>query len=685
LAVRIDGALSKDQILELYLNEIFFGARSYGIVAAAQSYFGKRLDQLTAEEVAYLAGLPKEPSNLHPVRDYDDAVNRRNYVLREMRENGHLTWEEASEARERPLVTLLGQAPDPEAGAEEEETPELAGLGFFTSEVRRQVISEFGRPSLYEGGITVRATVDPRLQMLAGKALRRGLESYDRRQGLWRGPVARVEMPEGEVPSWDPVLEQVEAPRDIEGWHLALVLGVDDEAATVAIEGRAETARLELNGERWIKARMIDGQRASAPRRSVDLWARGDVVYVEQDAEDPADWDMRQLPEVQGAFMAMDPETGRVLALWGGFSFGQSVFNRATQALRQPGSSFKPFVYAAALDAGYTPATVVNDAPVAVRLAGETWRPKNSDNRAYGPMPMRRGLELSRNLMTVRIAQQVGMRRVADYAERFGVYEDMPLHLAFSLGAGETTLYDMVAAYGMFANGGKRVRPTVVDRIQDRRGRTIYRHDPRSCRGCTQPQLASAAPAAGEAALVDAEPVSDVATMPVLYDERPQIMDASTARQIVSMLEGVVNRGTASKTVGGTGLPLAGKTGTTNDARDAWFVGFSPNLVAGCFIGFDQPRSLGKRAYGGTLCGPVFKEFMVAALEGMDNLGTFEIETYDSEFITVKIDRETGERLPDDAVGPNVVTEVYRRGEEPVLFAAAPVIQNDAALFGSDF
>ncbi|MEL7137868.1 MAG: penicillin-binding transpeptidase domain-containing protein, partial [Pseudomonadota bacterium] len=218
-----------------------------------------------------------------------------------------------------------------------------------------------------------------------------------------------------------------------------------------------------------------------------------------------------------------------------------------------------------------------------------------------------------------------------------------------------------------------------------RRGRTIYRHDPRSCRGCTQPQLASAAPAAGEAALVDAEPVSDVATMPVLYDERPQIMDASTARQIVSMLEGVVNRGTASKTVGGTGLPLAGKTGTTNDARDAWFVGFSPNLVAGCFIGFDQPRSLGKRAYGGTLCGPVFKEFMVAALEGMDNLGTFEIETYDSEFITVKIDRETGERLPDDAVGPNVVTEVYRRGEEPVLFAAAPVIQNDAALFGSDF
>ncbi|MEL6481225.1 MAG: penicillin-binding transpeptidase domain-containing protein, partial [Pseudomonadota bacterium] len=616
-----------------------------------------------------------------------DAMARRNYVLREMRENGHLTWDDAQAAKDSPLVTLLGQPPEPEP--EVEEAPEeVAGLGFFSSEVRRQVISEFGRKSLYEGGITVRATVDPRLQTLAGKALRRGLESYDRRQGLWRGPVAQVDMPDGDVPDWDAVLKRVEAPRDIDGWHLALVLDVDDEAATIAIEGRGETVRLELNGERWIKARLIDDRRAGAPRRGGDLWARGDVVYVEQDAEDPADWDMRQLPEVQGAFMAMDPETGRVLALWGGFSYDQSVFNRATQALRQPGSSFKPFVYAAALDAGYTPATVVNDAPVAVRLAGETWRPKNSDGRAYGPMPMRRGLELSRNLMTVRIAQQVGMRSVADYAERFGVYEDMPLHLAFSLGAGETTLYDMVAAYGMFANGGKRVRPTVVDRIQDRRGRTIYRHDPRSCRGCTQPQLAKAEDperASNAAVVVDAQPVSNVATLPVLYDERPQIMNASTARQIVSMLEGVVNRGTASKTVGGTGLPLAGKTGTTNDSRDAWFVGFSPNLVAGCFIGFDQPRTLGKRAYGGTLCGPVFKEFMVAALKGMDNLGTFEVETYDSEFITVKIDRETGERLPDYAVGPNVVTEVYRRGEEPTLYAAAPVLQSDAALFGSDF
>ncbi|MEM7529581.1 MAG: PBP1A family penicillin-binding protein [Pseudomonadota bacterium] len=687
LAVRIDGALSKDQILELYLNEIFFGARSYGVVAAARTYFDKRLDELEPAEAAYLAGLPKEPSNLHPIRDYDDAIGRRNYVLREMAENGYLDAEEAAAARETPLVTVLG---DERPAEEEDEGLDVAGLGFFTSEVRRQVSVEFGRISLFEGGLTVRATVDPRLQKLAGKALRRGLEKYDRDQGLWQGPVARLPAPAAGV-DWDRLLGQVEAARDIDDWRLALVLSVDEDAAQIGIEGRDDPVALELNGERWIRARMVEGERLGAPRQASDLWQPGDVIYVAPDASKEGDWDLRQLPEVQGAFMAMDPETGRVLALWGGFSFEQSVFNRATQARRQPGSSFKPFVYAAALDIGYTPATIVNDAPVAVRLnRNETWRPKNSDGRSYGPMPMRRGLELSRNLMTVRIAQQVGMDRVANYAERFGVYDDMPQHLAYALGAGETTLYDMVAAYGMFANGGKRVRPTVIDRIQDRRGSTVYRHDPRSCQGCTQSQLTPREEPREEVTQLNAyvqrvSQTGSVATMPVLFDERPQIMDPSTARQIVSMLEGVVNRGTANRTVGGTGLPLAGKTGTTNDARDAWFVGFSPNLVAGCFIGFDTPRSLGKRAYGGTLCGPVFKEFMTAALEGVENLGTFEVETYDSELITVKIDRETGERLPDDAVGPNVVTEVFRRGEEPLLFAEAQVLESDASLFGSDF
>ncbi|MEM6972049.1 MAG: PBP1A family penicillin-binding protein [Pseudomonadota bacterium] len=671
LASRIDGALSKDQILELYLNEIFLGARAYGIVSAAQIYFDKRLDQLTAEEAAYLAALPQRPSALHPVRDYGEAIGRRNYVLREMAENGYLDEDAALAARALPLETMLSQEPVIEVA----ET-DTSGLPYFASEVRRQVTGTLGREELFEGGLTVRATVDPTLQAHAARALRRGLVSYDRGRGEWRGPVATLKPAPGDD-AWEVALSDVDAPRDIEGWRLAVVLTVSNTAARVGIEGEG-TAEIELDGERWIRARVIDDQRLGAPRSAGDLFAPGDVVYVARDENDPADWDLQQLPAVQGAFAAMDPETGRVLALMGGFSHEESVFNRATQAERQPGSAFKPFVYAVALDAGYTPATIVNDAPVAVRLSnGETWRPKNSSGAAYGPTPLRRGLELSRNLMTVRIAQQVGMDRVAGYAERFGVYDEMPEHLAFSLGAGETTLYDMVAAYGMFVNGGRRVRPTVIDRIQDRRGRTIYRHDPRACEGCTL-DGEDVARAEAIATVTDGLP-----TLPVLYDQREQIMNPATAYQIVTMLKGVVDSGTANRTVGGTGLPLAGKTGTTNDSKDAWFVGFSPDLVAGCYIGFDNPTPMGRGAYGGQLCGPVFKEFMVAALQG-EEPGSFE-EPRDMGLVTVKIDAETGERLPDNAVGPHVIVEVFKRGEEPLLFAEASALAGDAVLFGDDF
>ncbi|MEL6335282.1 MAG: PBP1A family penicillin-binding protein [Pseudomonadota bacterium] len=660
LAVRIDGALTKDQILELYLNEIFFGARSYGIVAAARTYFDKRLDELEPHEAAYLAGLPKEPSNLHPIDNRDRATARRNYVLREMRENGYLPDAAYEEARGLPLGTVLDEARTVRVA-------EGGPLGFFTAEVRRQVSSELGREELFEGGLAVRATVDPRLQAAAGAALRRGLEAYDREQGTWRGPLATLEnvpAPEEET-AWRRLLARADVPRDVPGWRLAVVFASDQRAATIGIEGVEGTHDLEINGETWIRRRLIEGQRLPRPTWAQDLWAPGDLIFVAEDPEDPGDWDLRQLPAVQGAFAAMDPETGRVLALWGGFSYDQSVFNRATQAKRQPGSSFKPFVYAAALDAGYTPATVVNDAPVAVRLSnGETWRPKNSSGDAYGPTPLRRGLELSRNLMTVRIAQQVGMDRVATYAERFGVYENMPHHLAFALGAGETTLYNMVAAYGMFVNGGKKLRPTVVDRIQDRRGRTIYRHDPRGCEGCAVPAMRNA-------------------PLPTLIDQRQQIMNPSTAFQIVSMMEGVVNQGTATRTVGGTGLPLAGKTGTTNDSKDAWFIGFSPKLVAGCFIGFDNPTPMGRGAYGGTLCGPVFKEFMVAAHEGVEDPGVFSPPDQ-SGLVTVKIDRATGRRLADDAVGPNVVVEVFKLGNEPILFAEASALAGDSILFGTD-
>ncbi|MBY8975768.1 penicillin-binding protein 1A [Rhodobacteraceae bacterium NNCM2] len=647
LAVRLDGALSKDHILELYMNEIFLGARSYGIMAAAQNYFGKSMEELTPAEAAYLAALPKAPSTYHPIKNRERAIARRNYVLEEMAQNGYITRSEATAAKQEPLETLVGKSgPDVLADADPD---------YFTSEVRRQLISEVGSAALYEGGLTIRATVEPELQQVAARALRNGLEKYDRGRGVYHGPLARIE--ELDAEKWADQLKRVRAPRDIAGWSLAVVLESGDQTARIGIEAPEGPVEGTLNrsSEKWVNAVSVDGKRVRA-RKASDLWSVGDVILV---AKRKDQWTLRQIPEVEGAFMAMDPHTGRVLALQGGFSYEFSVFNRATQAQRQPGSSFKPFVYAAALDAGYSPATIVLDAPIVVRTGGKAWRPKNSSGNFYGPTPLRKGLELSRNLMTVRIAQQVGMDRVADYAERFGVYENMPHHLSYALGAGETTLYNMVAAYGMIANGGKRVRPTVVDRVQDRHGKTLFRHDPRSCDGCTAEDFGAA-------------------SVPVLYDTRSRIMSPATSRQLVSMMQGVVLRGTASRTVGDLGFPLAGKTGTTNDSRDAWFVGFSPNMVAGCFIGYDQPQPMGRGAYGGTLCGPVFKEFMVEAMKTRTP-GSFQGGN-DQGLVMVKIDRDTGERLPDDATGSYVLTEYFTPGTEPPLYGSY-YLDRDEELF----
>ncbi len=664
LAVRVDGTLSKDQILELYLNDIYFGARAYGIVAAAQNYFGKTLEELTPAEAAYLGGLPKEPANLHPIKNHDAAVARRNYVLREMYNNGVLdeaTWREATAS---PLDTIL-----------DEHTPTVLGdarPNYFTEEVRRQLISEVGSKQLYYGGLTVRATIDEELQKIARKVLRDALTEYDRGLGRYRGPVATIDAAklkaaDGEDgPGWRDLLSKVSAPRDIDGWHLAVVLEVGDDTALVGAEGVRKSAEgqpegvvsLRLSRERqWISR--VTGS-SGTPRSAADIWQPGDVVYVEREDDG---WAMRQIPEVEGSFMAMDPDLGRVLAMVGGFSYQHSVFNRATQAMRQPGSSFKPFVYAAALDAGYKPSTIVLDAPIAIDDGTKTWRPKNSGGGFLGPVPLRKGLELSRNLMTVRIAQAIGMDRVATYAERFGIYDHMPNHLAYALGAGETTLYRLVAAYGMFANGGKRVEPTLIDRVQDRNGNTLYSHDPRFCQGC------------------DVETFGKNRT-PILFDARSQIIDPNTAYNLVDMLRGVVDHGTASRTVGGLGFPVAGKTGTTNDAKDVWFVGFTRNLVAGCFIGYDSPKPLGRHAYGGTMCGPVFRQFMKEAMQTRQP-GEFRPPREDL-MVTVKFDRDTGERLPDDAEGPNVVTQQYALASEPEIIGEEQTIAlaDDSVLFG---
>jgi penicillin-binding protein 1A len=641
LATRIEQALTKDQILELYLNEIFLGQNSYGVVAAAQTYFNKTLAELTLEEAAYLAALPKEPSNLHPVRNKARATERRNYVLRQMFENGYITREAMEAAIAAPLRTVQnGDFPSFRES--------LPPRDYFTDEIRRQLSGRFGDAEFFEGGLTIRATVDPELQRVAARALRGGLERYDRNLGVWRGtrqtiPAEALATEEG----WRAALARAAVPRDIEGWYPAVVLEVGRNAARIGIEGVPEDADghfIPAADVTWARKRQADGRLGPKARVPGDLVSVGDVVLVRALTKEDGSfdrWSLRQVPEVQGAFMAMDVNTGRVIAMQGGFSYQHSVFNRATQALRQPGSAFKPFVYAAALDQGFTPATIVIDAPIEVATAQGLWTPKNASNRFYGPTPVRTGIEQSRNLMTVRIAQEIGMDVVARYAEKFGVYDRMGRYLANALGSEETTLWRMVAAYAMFANGGERVEPTIVDRVQDRWGRTIYRHDQRICEDC---RTASLAPGA----------------IPRVTAARERVIDPVTAYQLTSMMEGVIQRGTGRGIQ--VGVPIAGKTGTTNDAKDVWFVGYSSTIAAGCYIGYDQPRSLGN-ASGGGLCGPVFAEFMREAVK-VHGGGRFRVPP-GGYFL--KIDRYSGARLPDDATGENVIAEYFREGEEPVF------------------
>ncbi len=632
LATRIEETLSKDQILELYLNEIFLGQNSYGVAAAAQTYFNKTLDELELHEAAFLAALPQAPSNYHPVRNRDRVLARRNWVLGQMHENGYIDAATLERARAEPLRTV--QNGDFPAFRDS-----LPPRDYFTDEIRRQLSGSFGEQEFFGGGLTIRATADPELQEAAARALRRGLESYDRARGRWRGTGETVP-PEalGSEDLWRAALAGADVARDIvhEGrWHPAVVLEVTPDRAVLGIEDVEGTQPLERADINWL------------PGSLSDTLSIGDVVHVRAVTRDDDGsflrWSLRQVPEVQGGFMAMDVNTGRVLAMQGGFSYQHSVFNRATQAMRQPGSAFKPFVFAAALDSGYTPATIVIDAPFELEVpGGEVWRPTNASNRFYGPTPVRTGIEMSRNLMTVRMANEVGMDVVAAYAERFGVYDRMQPFLANALGSQETTLFRMVAAYAMFANGGERVEPTLVDRVQDRWGRTVYRHDQRTCVDCDAEMLPAGA-------------------VPRITSTRRRIMDAITAYQLTSMLEGVVTRGTASRV--NLPVPIAGKTGTTNDVRDVWFVGFSSNIVAGCYIGHDRPRPLGRGASGGATCAPVFEEFMREAIAKYGG-GRFAVPP-GGYFI--KIDRFSGGRLPDDASGSHVVAEYFRAGEEPLF------------------
>ena len=640
LSLRIEKAFSKEKILELYLNEIYLGyLQSYGVAAAALNYFGKELEELSVAEVAYLAALPKAPNNYHPFKKRKAAVIRRNWVIGQMRDNGFITPNEAEEAINSPLAVT----PRP-FGAR------LFAAEFFAEEVRRQLVDMYGDDKVLGGGLSVRTTLNPAMQRMARRALVKGLVAYDRRKG-WRGPVEQIDISN----DWGIELAKLEFPNDIQPWQMAVVLAAD-----------AQQARIGLRPKRLANGQLSADRDTGIITRAEVKWTRpkggrvdrrvapGDVVYVEpavtKDKKDkngnviaaPTNqWRLMQIPQVEGGIVAMDPHTGRVHAMVGGFSFARSTFNRATQAKRQPGSSFKPFVYAAALDNGYKPTSVVLDAPIAIDQGNGQgiWKPENYGKKFYGPSTLRLGIERSRNLMTVRLTQDMGMPLIVEYARRFGIYDNLLPVLSMALGAGETTLLRMVNAYAMLANGGKKVEASVIDRIQDRFGRTIWRHDKRECVGC----------------IADEWRGQDE---PVIEDNRTQIIDPHTAYQMTSIMEGVVQRGTATR-VKTVGKPIAGKTGTTNEEKDAWFVGYSPDMVVGVYIGFDNPKPMGKGETGGALASPIFSDFMKQALADQPAI-PFRIPP---GIKLVRVNRKTG--LRSSSGDRESILEAFKPDNEP--------------------
>jgi penicillin-binding protein 1A len=641
LAVRIERAYSKDKILELYLNEIFLGLGSYGVAAASLNYFSKELADLAPEEAAYLAALPKAPNNYHPFRNTAKATERRNWILGQMAENSYIKREEVEVARKKPLAVNIRPF-----GAH------IFAAEYFAEEVRRGILGQYGEDKLYGGGLSVRTTLDPQMQRYARKALTDGLVRFDRTRG-WRGAVSRIDI----AGDWGTTLGGIEVASDIAPWRLGVVLDVQKTKVVVGLRpsrqqdstlvtGR-EAVEILFDEMKWAgKFLNTDKEKGQPPKQPSDVLALGDVIYVApKDATNLAGaWTLMQMPEVGGGLVAMDPHTGRVLAVAGGFSYAMSQFDRAVQARRQPGSSFKPLVYAAALDNGYKPTSIVLDAPIEIDQGPgkEAWKPENyQKDKSYGPTTLRVGIEKSRNQMTARLGQDMGMPLVVEYARRFGAYDDLLPLPAMVLGAGETTVLRMTTAYAMLANGGRQIRATMIDRIQDRWGRTVWKHDERNCANCKTDKWQGQAE-------------------PEIPDDRKPMMDPHTAYQMTSILEGVVQRGTATVVKQMLpGVPLAGKTGTSNDSKDVWFMGYSPDLVVGVFVGYDNPKPMGKTATGGQVTAPIFAEFMKMALADKKPA----IFRQPPGLKLVRVNPRTGLRASPGE--PDAILEAFKPNEEP--------------------
>ena len=559
LAFRIERALSKERILELYLNQIYLGEGSYGIASASLRYFDKSISELNYSEAALLAALPKAPSRYNPYKNIKLAKYRRDLVLKNLYENQYID------------QNLLNELINTDIKLSKRQRIYLEDSRYYVEDVRKNVIDTYGFDKVYKQGFNIKTPIDLNLQTKASAALRKGLEQYDRRRG-WRGPLINKKISK----NWNKNLDKFKLEKSLE-WEIAIIKKINKFEANIETENNIK-GKIKFENLNWT-------------RKNIDeLFKVGDLVYVKKINQE--DYELKQLPAVNGGIVVMDPFTGRVLAMAGGFSFNKSEYNRVTQAKRQPGSAFKPFIYALALENNFTPSTLVLDAPIVLEqgIDLKMWKPENYGKKFYGPSTLRTGVEKSRNLMTVRIAQEIGLNKITNFSKKLKIYERPEELMSISLGSAETTLLKMTSAYSSFVNGGKLVEPIFIDRIQDSEGKTIFKNQLRFCKDCDLISYTSE-------------------NLPQIKNNYKQIFSPQTAYQMTSILEGVVQRGTGKK-LKDLNLQLAGKTGTTNKNTDAWFIGFTSNLVIGVYVGFDNPRTLGKFETGSKTALPIFKEFV---------------------------------------------------------------------------
>ena len=604
LAFRIERALSKERILELYLNQIYLGSGAYGVAAASLEYFDKSIKDLSYAEAAMLAALPKAPSKYNPYRDKELAKFRRNLVLKNLLENNFIDLEYYEKLKKQSIEL------------KKKKKVFLEDSQYYIEEVRKKVIKDLTYEKVYKQGFNINTPINLNLQKIANMSLRNGLISYDKRKG-WRGPIIN----KGYKDHWNKDLEKYELEKSIY-WEIAIVKEINQFTTNIETKDKIQGI-IEYKDISWTK------------KEFEELFKVGDIIYVKR--IDKNFYSLKQLPKINGGIIVMDPYTGRVLALSGGFSFKNSEFNRVTQALRQPGSAFKPFVYALALENDYTPSSLVLDAPLVLDQGSDLkmWKPQNYGKKFYGPSTLRTGLEKSRNLMTVRIAQNLGIDKIVKFSKSLGIYDNPEELLSISLGSAETTLLKLASAYSAFINGGKLVQPVLIDRIQDSEGNTIVNNEQRSCLDCEQISF-----------------MSD--QYPKIKDNYIQVFSSETAYQMTSLLEGVIQRGTGKK-LKKLELNIAGKTGTTNENTDAWFIGFTSNLIIGVYVGMDDPKSLGKYETGSKTALPIFKDFVEKTVK-KSNARPFKV----AEGITMMVvDPISGEKAKFSS--KNTIVEAYKK------------------------